>query len=92
MSHEWKMWVSLGWADGDMYSSIHLTEKGAFIATLQDMVEVIEGWAEPPEDYQDPGDLNVYSVDTLYKMFDQFNEYFYHTAMDFDVQVRRVMP
>jgi len=92
MSHEWKMWVSLGWADGDMYSSIHLTEKGAFVATLQDMVEVIEGWAEPPEGYRNPGDLNVYSVDTLYKIFDQFSDYFYHTAMDFDVQVRRVVP
>ena len=92
MSHEWTMWVSLGWADGDMYSSIHLTEKGAFVATLQDMVEVIEGWAEPPEGYRNPGDLNVYSVDTLYKIFDQFSDYFYHTAMDFDVQVRRVMP
>ena len=92
MSHAWKMWVNMEWYDGDMYSSVHLTEKGAFRASIKDMVEILHGGAELPKGFKDPGDLSCYDLETLHEIWDDMQDHFMNTTWDFDIQESTVMP
>ena len=90
MSLGWKMGVSAAWSEGEMFTTIHLTEKGAFIASIQDMVEMIHGGVHEPEGFRDPGDLKVYNLLALHQIWDEMQEYFIGTRNDFDVQEVKV--
>ncbi len=92
MSHGWKMWVNVCWAEGELFTSVHLTRKGAFIASIEDMVETIAGGADWPNGFRDPGDLSMYSISALQEIWDEMQEFFLHTSMDFDVQGIEVRP
>jgi len=86
MSHSWKMWINIGWAHGELFSSVHLTEKGALKASIQDMLELIMGGVKLPEGFRDPGDLSVYDRDTLNDIWIEMEKLFHHTQYDFDIQ------
>ena len=93
MSHGWKMWVNVCWAEGELFTTLHLTQKGAFIASIEDMVETIAGQVEGwPEGFRDPGDLSIYSLPALKEIWDEMQEFLLHTSMDFDVQGIEVRP
>ena len=86
MSHGWKMWINIGWAEGELFSSLHLSEKGALKASIEDMLELIMGGVELPEGFRDPGDLSVYDRDTLNDIWIEMERHFHHTPYDFDIQ------
>jgi len=92
MSHGWKMWINIGWADGELYSSVHLTEKGALKASIEDMLELIHGGVHPPEGFRDPGDLSVYDRETLNDIWIEMEGLFHRTQYDFDIQHSLVRP
>ena len=92
MSHGWKMWINIGWAEGELFSSIHLSEKGALKASIQDMLELIHGGVELPEGFRDPGDLSIYDRDTLNDIWIEMERHFHHTPYDFDIQHTLVRP
>jgi len=87
MSHGWKMWINIGWYEGELFSSIHLTEKGALKASIDDMLEVLHGGTQLPEGFRDPGDLSIYSKEALNEIWIKMARHFEHyTQYDFDVQ------
>jgi len=86
MSHNWKMWVSISWAEGDLFSSVHLTREGAFIDSIETMLEIIDEGISLPDDFEHPGDLKKYDYDALVSIWSDMQEYFLGTRIDFDVQ------
>ncbi len=77
------IWVFLGMYDGELFTSTHLTEKGACLAAIGDMLEFLNVGA----DYQlanPDGDELEWRFDVIEKMarpelWALFNEYSEHT-------------
>lgn len=84
------MWVSIVWAHGDLYSSVHLTREGAFIYSIETMLETIEDSINLPDGFEHPGDLKNYDYDALVSIWAEMNDYFLSTSLDFDVQEVKV--
>lgn len=86
MSHGWKMWINIGWVEGELFSSVHLSEKGALKSSIEDMLEVLHGGAQLPEGFKDPGDISAHDKETLNEIWIEMERYFHHTRYDFDIQ------